>query len=296
MRPLWIGLPETNISDMFPSMSAKILDGKTLAANIRSKVKARVAALPQKPGLAVILVGADPASHTYVALKQKACEEVGISFEKHLFFATEPEEKVIAKIHELNARPDITGILVQLPLPSQNPDRVISAIDPQKDVDGFHPENVRRLREGKPAIAPAVALGIMKLIDASEESLSGKRAVVIGSDLFAEPLRTLLNEHGVSTETVSHQDPERIAKTKTADIVIVAVGQPNLITAPSIKPGAIVIDVGTTKVEDKIVGDMDRSSVEPVAGFLTPVPGGVGRMTVAMLMLNVLKAHELQKY
>ncbi len=274
---------------------AKILNGRVLAESIRQKVKERVATLDPKPGLAVILVGANPASHTYVALKQKACEEVGIRFEKHLFFATEPEEKIIAKIQELNARADVTGILVQLPLPNQNADRVVATIDPKKDVDGFHPENVRRLREGKPAIAPAVALGVMKLVDATEESLSGKRAVVIGSELFAEPLRTLLNERGVSTETISPEDPERIAKTKTANIVIVAVGQPNLITASSIKPGAIIVDVGTTKIEDKIVGDVDRASVESVAGFLTPVPGGVGPMTVAMLMLNVLKARGLQE-
>lgn len=278
-------------------MTAQILDGRVLAARIRKKIKTRIVLLPTVPGLAVILVGNDPASHTYVNIKQAACEEVGIRFEKYLYFATEPEQTIIEKIHELNARLDIHGILVQLPLPTQNADLVIKEIDPKKDVDGFHPENLRRLKAGEPAIASAVALGIIKLIEESKtihDFSRGSRTVIISGPLFAEPLVCLLKERNIETTVANAIDPELAQKTKTADVLIVAVGKPGIITGEMIKPGAIVIDVGTTKIDGKLYGDVDQPSVEPIAGALTPVPGGVGPMTVAMLLNNVLNAYQLQ--
>ncbi|MEK7614923.1 MAG: bifunctional 5,10-methylenetetrahydrofolate dehydrogenase/5,10-methenyltetrahydrofolate cyclohydrolase [Patescibacteria group bacterium] len=276
-------------------MSAQLIDGNALAQTIRAKIKERVAALSSQPGLAVILVGADPASHTYVGIKQKACEEAGIRFEKILYFATESEETVIEKIRELNAREDIHGILVQLPLPTQNADNIIPEIDPNKDVDGFHPKNLERLKLGQPCIASAVALGILKLIDAATKVTSGLTATIVSSERFAEPIVALLRERGIKAVVSPEEDPLLKSKTSASDILIVAEGHPGFIKGDMVKPGAIVIDVGTTKIDGKLYGDVDQTSVEPVAGFLTPVPGGVGPMTVAMLLVNVLKAYSLSK-
>lgn len=273
---------------------AMILDGRTLAQNIREKVKTRVQALGTQPGLAVILVGSDPASHTYVALKKKACEEAGIRFEQHLYFATESEDTLIKKIHQLNSRADVTGILVQLPLPTQDANRIIAEIDPLKDVDGFHPVNLQNLEAGKPAIASAVALGILKLIgEATRETPS--QAVIVSSSLFAKPLQILLREQHILSTVVQSDDHHLAETTQTADILIVAVGQPGLITSNMVKPGAIVIDVGTTRTDAGLKGDVDFDSVAPIAGAITPVPGGVGPMTVAMLLVNILKAYNLQR-
>ncbi|MBM5789816.1 bifunctional 5,10-methylenetetrahydrofolate dehydrogenase/5,10-methenyltetrahydrofolate cyclohydrolase [Candidatus Parcubacteria bacterium] len=268
---------------------AEILDGRAIAERIREKIKQRVANLPSKPGLAVLLVGSNPASHTYVNIKQKACEEVGIHFEKTSYSATETEETLINHIRTLNARADIHGILVQLPLPSQDATRIIAEINPEKDVDGFHPENVRRLKAGEPAIASAVALGVMKLIGPRTGD-----AVIVSSPLFAEPLITLMKERRINAIVVDGDDPSLAQKTKTADILVVAVGRPEFLTGEMVKPGATVIDVGTTKKDGVLYGDADRASVASVAGALTPVPGGVGPMTVAMLLVNVLKAYDLQ--
>lgn len=274
---------------------AKILDGRALAARIREKITQRVLHLPTTPGLAVLLVGSDPASHTYVQIKQKACEEVGIHFEKFLYDTEESEQTIIEKIHELNNRSDIHGILVQLPLPTQNASRIIAEIDPNKDVDGFHPNNLRLLQEGKPAIASAVALGVMKLIDEAYEFLpASPKAVIVSSPLFAEPLVTLLKERQIEASIIDVNVPSRLAQTKTADLLIVAVGKPDLINAEQIQPGAVIIDVGTTKIDGILHGDVDFTSVEPLASAITPVPGGVGPMTVAMLLVNLLKAYSLQ--
>lgn len=279
---------------MVSPIMAMMLDGRTLAQKIREKIKPRVSTLPTQPGLAVILVGNDPASHTYVALKKKACEEAGIRFEQYLYFATESEETLIKKIHELNARPDVNGILVQLPLPTQDADRVIREINPLKDVDGFHPVNLENLETGKPAIASAVALGIMKLIGEATKK-TGTQTVIVSSALFAKPLEILLREQGIAPTVVQHDDSHIADATRTADILIVAVGQPGLITGDMVKPGAIVIDVGTTRTDHGLKGDVDFDSVAPIAGALTPVPGGVGPMTVAMLLVNILKAYDLQQ-
>ncbi len=275
---------------------AVIIDGKTLAQRIREKVKIRIAALATPPGLAVLLVGDDPASHTYVGLKRKACEEVDIHFEQHLYGEQTTEETLIQKISELNVRTDIHGILVQLPLPAHNADRIIAAIDPRKDVDGFHPVNMEKLRRGEPAIAPAVALGILKLIAEVRGLLPNPAsAAIISSPLFAEPLIILLKEQHIDSTVVELTDPSLKQKTRQADLLIVAIGSPGLITGEFVKPGAVVIDVGTTRTQDGLKGDVDFDSVSPVAGALTPVPGGVGPMTVAMLLLNTLKAYDLNR-
>lgn len=268
---------------------AELIDGKSIATQIRQETKQRIQDLQVRPGLGVILVGNDPASHCYVGLKQKACSEVGINSELYMYFATEPEEKIIAKIEELNQRPDIHGILVQLPLPNHNEDRIIAAINPKKDVDGFHQENVKLLESGQPCLKPPLALGVMKLIEATGRPTENLQACIVGSDILAKPIIHLLNERHVSSVVVRSNAIDLAEKTKTADILIVAVGQPGLIKGEMIKPGAIVIDIGTTKVNDKVIGDVDRLSVDPVAGWLTPVPGGVGPMTVAYLLVNTLK-------
>ncbi|EKD32773.1 MAG: bifunctional 5,10-methylene-tetrahydrofolate dehydrogenase/5,10-methylene-tetrahydrofolate cyclohydrolase [uncultured bacterium] len=275
-------------------MPCQIIDGSAIAKQIRDEVKEKIEQLPSKPGLAVILVGSDPASHVYVGLKEKACKEVGINSERYLYFATVDEIEILNKIEELNGRYDINGILVQLPLPSQDENKIISAIDPSKDVDGFHPTNIESLKNGTQLLLPPTALGIMRLIEASGRPITGLKAVIIASEIFAAPIKILLADNGVASESIRADDPELAAKTKKADIVIVAIGRPNFIKAEMIQQGAIVIDVGTTRVGDKIVGDVERESVEKVAGWLTPVPGGVGPMTVAMLMANVLRSYEKQ--
>ncbi|MBI4599071.1 bifunctional 5,10-methylenetetrahydrofolate dehydrogenase/5,10-methenyltetrahydrofolate cyclohydrolase [Candidatus Uhrbacteria bacterium] len=275
---------------------ATLIDGKALAARIRTNVQARVEQLREKPGLAVLLVGNDPASHTYVALKEKACQEAGIRFEKRLYPPDVSETKLIADIEELNGRADVHGILVQLPLPAQDPDRVVAAIRPDKDVDGFHPENIRRLDVGLPGIVSPVALGILKLIDVTGIPFKGQKAVIVASSFFAHPIEVLLHDRGMDSATVSPDDPSWTDALREADVVVVAIGRPGYIQGNMLKPGAVVIDVGTTRVGDQLVGDADRESVKPIAGWLTPVPGGVGPMTVAMLLVSVLKAYQLQRH
>ena len=246
--------------------------------------------LPENPGLAIILVGEDPASHLYVALKEKACEEVGINFEKYVFPISVSEEEILEKIETLNSREDINGILLQLPLPQQNADKLIAAITPKKDVDGFHPENLKKLETGESCPISPVVLGTLRLLDETQESFSEKKAVLVMSQIFARPFKAMLARYNILTEVVADSDPALAEKTKSGDIVITAVGKPNLITGEMIKPGAIIIDIGTTKVGKKTVGDVQQESVRQIAGWLTPVPGGVGPMTVAMLARNVVEA------
>jgi methylenetetrahydrofolate dehydrogenase (NADP+)/methenyltetrahydrofolate cyclohydrolase len=255
----------------------------------------RVKKLKMKPGLAVILIGDDPASHVYVELKEKACEEVGIYFEKYLYKSEADESIIIRKIQELNKRKDIHGILVQLPLPCQDEDRIISEIDIKKDVDGFHPDNLKLMSEGKPGMVSAVALGVLKLIDNIDIKKEGLTALIIASDIFASPIAHLLNEIGVKIIIMSPDSEELIETLASADIVISAIGKPGFIKGDYIKNNSIVIDVGTTRVNGKILGDIEQNSTEKKAAWLTPVPGGVGPMTVAMLLVNVLKAYQFQK-
>lgn len=278
------------------AVMAHILDGKALGSRIREKIKQRVASLPSQPGLAVILVGDDPASHIYVRLKQEACEEAGIHFELHLFDKNTPQETLLQKVEELNEKKNIHGILVQLPLPSQDASEIIKTIDPIKDVDGFHPDNLEKLRQGKPCIVSAVALGVMRLIrEAIGTSPLPSTATIVSSPLFAEPLKLLLEDEKVSVCVTQAEDEDLRTKISPADILIVAEGMPGLITGDMLKPDSIVIDVGTTRTTTGLSGDVDRASAKKVAGYLTPVPGGVGPMTVAMLLVNIVKAYHFQQ-
>lgn len=275
-------------------MPAQFLDGRALAAHVRAQVKTEIQKAGITPGLAAILVGADPASHLYVGLKEKAAAEVGIHFEKYLFFATEPQEKIIAKIHELNQRRDIHAILVQLPLPSNfDENAVIRVVNHKKDVDGFHPANLAALAEGAPIIIPGVSAGIMALIESSGTPLQGKRtALLVNSATFALPVEYLLKKQGVFVEIIiAPADLETVApKLAKADIMITAIGRPQAVKNDMIKCGAIVIDVGTNRLPTgELVGDVDVTAANEKAGFVTPVPGGVGPMTVAMLLKNVLE-------
>lgn len=268
----------------------QLLNGKKIAKQIRSSIKEYISHLPKTPGLAVILVGSDPASHLYVSLKEKACLEVGINFEKYLFPAFVTEEELLKKINELNNRKDISGILVQLPLPEQNADHIISAINPAKDVDGFHPKNLRCLETDKACLISPVVLGVMRLLKETGEPLTNKKIGLVMSEIFARPFRAVLQKAGAIVDVISTENKNLKEKTKDCDILITAVGQPNLITGEMIKKNATIIDIGTSKVNNKVVGDIDQTSVEPKVGWITPVPGGVGPMTVALLLQNVLVA------
>ena len=277
------------------TMSAVLLDGRAMATRIREDIKKQIAVLPSLPGLAVLLVGDDPASHLYVDLKEKACQEVGIRFEKQIYPADVSEEILIKNILEWNARLDIHGILLQLPLPHQNEDRIVATMDPHKDVDGFHPETIRRLEAGETCLLSPVVRGVFKLLEKTGRKMEGATTAVVASPFFARPFELLLQRAGASVSILSANDPLLPQKTKTADLLLSAVGRPGLLTSAHIKPGAVVIDVGTTRVDNHVLGDADRTSVETVAGWLTPVPGGVGPMTVAMLLSNVVEAYASQK-
>ncbi|MDP2631371.1 MAG: bifunctional 5,10-methylenetetrahydrofolate dehydrogenase/5,10-methenyltetrahydrofolate cyclohydrolase [Candidatus Uhrbacteria bacterium] len=273
----------------------ELLKGKLLAENIRDKAKARIDKLDHPPGLAVILVGNDPASHLYVALKEKAARDVGIYFEKFSYPDHITDYELVGKIKELNERDDINGIIVQLPLPEQDEDTIVSAIDESKDVDGFHPKNRRKLGAGEPTLAPPVALAVMRLIEASHQPLKGKKAVVIGnSHVFAEPVMQILQEQGIATSFLPRDESALAAKARIADIIVVAVGEADFLKADMVKDGAIIIDVGTNKKEDATIGDTSKEAFQKAA-FVSPVPGGVGPLTVAYLLMNVMRAAEIQE-
>ena len=278
-------------------MSAQILDGKALAAEIRSEVKTQVAALAEKGGctaLAVILVGDDSASQVYVRNKIKACADTGIRSLEFRMPAETTQQELLAKIAELNADDSVDGILVQLPLPEQiNADSVISAIDPSKDVDGFHVANAGALVTGKQGFVPCTPFGVMRLIKKSR----GKSAGIVGrSNIVGKPMALLLLAAD-ATVTVAHsRTPDLSAVTRNADILVAAVGRAKLIKADMVKPGAVVIDVGMNRDENgKLCGDVDFSEVKAIAGSITPVPGGVGPMTIAMLMQNTVLAAQMRR-
>lgn len=275
----------------------EVLNGTVLAQAIKEKVAQRVADLRQPPGLGVILVGDNPASHLYVSLKEAAGKEVGIYVEKYLFPETAKAKPILEKIHELNKRNDINGILVQLPLPKHlNTDEIIDAIHPTKDVDGFHPENRKALLADEPILVPPVALAIMRLIQATRQPLKGRTAVILGnSPIFAEPIIELLEESGVTAEWVSRETPGFGDICRVADIVVVAVGEQGFLKKDMVKNSAIIIDVGTNKTpEGKTRGDASPD-LEGHAGFMSQVPGGVGPLTVAYLLMNVIKAKDVQE-
>lgn len=282
-------------------MSAQILDGKALAAEIRSEVKTQVAALAEKgvsTALAVILVGDDSASQVYVRNKIKACADTGIRSLEFRMPAETTQQQLLAKIAELNADESVDGILVQLPLPKQiNADAVISAIDPAKDVDGFHVANAGALVTGKQGFVPCTPFGVMRLIEKSGVNPRGKSAVIVGrSNIVGKPMALLLLAAN-ATVTVAHScTPDLSAVTRNADILVAAVGRAKLIKADMVKPGAVVIDVGMNRDENgKLCGDVDFAEVKEIAGSITPVPGGVGPMTIAMLMQNTVLAAQMRR-
>ncbi len=269
------------------------LDGKALATKIKEQVRKEAIQLPRRPGLAVVLVGNDSASRVYVTSKRKDCEECGFYSEEYALLETTTQEELLELVETLNGREDIDGILVQLPLPKHlDEETVIQAIDPAKDVDGFHPLNAGNLLIGRPGFLPCTPAGVMDLLDEYGIDPAGKRAVVVGrSNIVGKPMALLLLRRS-ATVTVCHSRTLDLAEhCRQADILVAAVGQPGLITADMVKDGAVVVDVAMNRNEDgKLCGDVDYSAVSEKAAYLTPVPGGVGPMTRAALMENTLWA------
>ena len=283
-------------------MTAQLLDGNALGQKLRAGFKQRAeerAAQGVRPGLAVILVGEDPASQVYVRNKVNACEQAGFHSVKCTFAPDVEPQVVLAKIAELNADPAIHGILVQLPLPRQfDADAVLDAIAAEKDVDGFRAENVGALMQGQPCFIPCTPYGVMKFFEDAGITLKGKEAVVVGrSNIVGKPMAMLLL-HAGATVTICHSQTRDLAEhCRRADILVAAVGRPRMITGDMVKPGAVVIDVGINRLQDgpdagKLCGDVDFASVKDVAAFITPVPGGVGPMTITMLLANTLESAE----
>ena len=287
-------------------MTAKIIDGKQIAADMRAKLRTDVAALAKKgvvPGLGVILVGDDPASKSYVAAKQKACEEIGIYSDDNRLPASVSQNELMAHINRLNKDPRIHGILTQLPLPKHFDElEVLMAIDPAKDVDGFNPINVGKMVTGQKAFLPCTPHGVVQLLIKSGVKIEGANVVIVGrSNIVGKPLANILMQKsplGNATVTVCHTRTRNLADhTRRADIVIAAAGSPNIITADMIKDGAVVIDVGVNRVDDpskktgyRLVGDVDFENVKEKASLITPVPGGVGPMTITMLLYNTVES------
>jgi methylenetetrahydrofolate dehydrogenase (NADP+)/methenyltetrahydrofolate cyclohydrolase len=275
-------------------MTAKIIDGKAVAAAVKVEVASGVRALRRSPGLATILVGDDPASRVYVKGKRRDAEEVGMISIHHQLPADVSQEKLLELVVSLNEDERVDGILVQLPLPAGlDPEATVNAIDPGKDADGLHPQNLGRLVLNQPGLRPCTPSGVMRLLDHYEIPTRGQRAVIVGrSFLVGRPLALLLGARGAdATVTVAHSRTRDIGELiAEADIVVAAIGSPRFVTVEMIKPGAVVIDVGVNRVEDRLVGDVDYESVSEVASAITPVPGGVGPMTRAMLLANTLTA------
>jgi methylenetetrahydrofolate dehydrogenase (NADP+)/methenyltetrahydrofolate cyclohydrolase len=274
-------------------MTARLLDGKSLAASIRAAVKERIAQRGVRPGLAVILAGDDPASKIYVRNKARACEEAGVRSQQVDYPASVTQDELIDRIRKLNADPAVHAILVQLPLPAHlDPLAVQSAVSPDKDADGFHPANLGALLAGRPRFVPCTPAGILRLIEASGTALAGKRAVVVGrSTIVGKPLALLLLQKDMSVSICHSKTRELGEETRRADVLVAAVGRPKLVTGDMVKPGACVVDVGINRLADgSLAGDVDFAAAREVAGWITPVPGGVGPMTIAMLLENCLHA------
>lgn len=277
-------------------MPAQIIEGKVIAKTLRTKIKKRAAFFKAKgivPGLAVVLVGEDPASQIYVKNKAQACQECGIKSEVIKLPSAIQEEVLLTLMEKLNKRRDIHGILVQLPLPQHLSAKVIiEAINPAKDVDGLHPVNMGKLLAGNPALIPCTPYGCLKLIQSTGCAVSGKKAVVIGrSNLVGKPMAVLLLRENATVTACHSYTQDLLAITRSADILVVAVGKPGLITGKMIKPGALVLDVGMNRLPTgKLTGDVDFSSAAEIAGWITPVPGGVGPLTITMLLENTLEA------
>jgi len=279
---------------------AKLIDGKAVAAEVRAKVALEVEELTRNgvvPGLAVVIVGDDPASRTYVNNKKKACALAGIYSEEYALPETTSQEELMALIQKLNLKKDINGILVQSPLPNVlDEEAVVEAINPEKDVDAFHPSNVGRIMIGNFHFLPCTPAGIIELIHSEHIDITGKNCVVIGrSNIVGKPMAMLLLHHN-GTVTICHSKTRNLAEIcKNADILVAAVGKPKFVTADMVKPGAVVIDVGMNRdIDGKLCGDVDFANVEKVASWITPVPGGVGPMTIAMLLKNTVVAARRQ--
>jgi methylenetetrahydrofolate dehydrogenase (NADP+) / methenyltetrahydrofolate cyclohydrolase len=277
-------------------MSAKIIDGKSLASAVRDSVAQTIqtlAARGVRPGLAVLLAGNNPASRLYVRNKVRACEQTGVRWELHEYAHDVPETALLERIDGLNRDPGVHGILVQLPLPRRlDVSRILDAVSPAKDVDGFNLENLGALAAGRPGFVPCTPAGIMRMLEHEGVPLAGRHAVVVGrSNVVGKPLALLLLQKD-ATVTICHSKTPALAEmTRRADILVAAVGRPALITADMVKPGACVIDVGTNRLPDgKLTGDVDFPAVREVAGLISPVPGGVGPMTVAMLISNTVRS------
>ncbi len=289
---------------------AEIIDGKKIASEIKEEVKSEIEKLKSKGitvGLAAVLVGEDPPSQVYIGMKSKACQKVEIYSEVLKFPQQTPESELLSQIDVLNKRPDIHGILVQLPLPFHiKEDKMIQRIDPKKDVDGFHPFNVGMMVVGKPIFLPCTPFGIQQLLTRSGNDPSGKHVVILGrGNIVGRPLSILLSQKAPganATVTLCHTKTDNMSElTKKADILVAAMGKPKFVTKDMVKKDAVVIDVGVNRIEDpqskkgyRLVGDVDFESVKEIAKSITPVPGGVGPMTVAMLLCNTLKAAKLQ--
>ncbi|MEN6406478.1 MAG: bifunctional methylenetetrahydrofolate dehydrogenase/methenyltetrahydrofolate cyclohydrolase FolD [Thermoguttaceae bacterium] len=286
-------------------MTAAILDGKALSEQIRAEIARDVAAFVAETGatpcLATVLVGDDPGSQVYVRNKQRACEKAGIRSQSLRPAATTTTEELLELVDRLNHDPAVHGILVQSPLPKQIDERrILEAVHPLKDVDAFHPENVGRIVQGRPRFMPCTPYGVQQMLIRNNISIAGAHVVVLGrSDIVGKPMAILLMQRGPggdATVTVCHSRTRDLAAvTRSADILIVAIGKPKFVTADMVKPGATVIDVGINRLETGLVGDVDFEAVRQVAGQITPVPGGVGPLTIAMLLLNTLNAAKLQQ-
>ena len=280
-------------------MLAKIIDGKSLATALLAAQKKAIESLAARglrPGLAAVLAGDDPASRVYVRNKARACEETGVRSEIHEFPEQVSETDLIACIARLNMDRAVHGILVQLPLPRQLDEaRVLAAVSPAKDVDGFHAVNLGALVQGRPGFLPGTPAGVMRLLEHAGVALAGKRAVIVGrSTIVGKPLALLLLQKDATVTICHSRTVDLAAVTREADVLIAAVGKAKLVTAAMVKPGACVIDVGINRMADgKLAGDVDFAAVKEVAGSITPVPGGVGPMTVAMLIVNTVRAAEL---
>ncbi len=277
-------------------MAARILDGKSLAAALRAAVKREVEALAARglqPGLAALLVGDNPASRVYVRNKARACEETGVRSEVHELPGDLTESALLERVAQLNADRRVHGILVQLPLPAQiDTPRALAAVSPAKDVDGFHVTNLGALLSGHRGAVPGTPAAVMRLLEHAGIALAGRHAVVIGrSTIVGKPLALLLLRKDATVTVCHSKTADLAAVTRSADVLIAAAGRPGLVTAAMVKPGACVIDVGVNRRPDgKLVGDVDFDAVKEVAGWITPVPGGVGPMTVAMLLVNTVEA------
>ena len=286
--------------NLMDSQTAHILDGKSLAQQIQSELRSRVPQLQERvgrpPGLAVLRVGDDPASAVYVRNKERACEKVGIASLGRHFPANATYEEIATEIDRLNQDELVDGILLQLPLPAHlDAVSLLHRIDPDKDVDGLHPMNLGRLLRGEPGLRSCTPAGVMRLLEAYQLELTGKRAVVLGRSILVGKPMALMLLAGNATVTIAHSRTADLPDlTRSADILVTAVGRPGVVTAEMVKPGAIVADVGINRVETdrgkaRLVGDVDFEAVRAVAGYITPVPGGVGPMTVAMLLANTVE-------